>query len=105
MAQFTAYQNPNPATRGQYPCLLDVQANLLDELRTVLIVPLCPSETVSRFTIARLNPVLEIHGSFFTAMTQDMAAMHRNQLGPAVCDLADYRSEIIAAVDFLLAGI
>lgn len=105
MAQFTAYENLNPASRDQFPLLLDIQANLLDELRTVLIVPLCPSETVARFAISRLNPVLKIAGSSYTAMVQDMAGMNRNQLGPAVCDLADYKSDIIAAVDFLLAGI
>ena len=54
MAQFVAYQNPNPASREQFPYLLDIQSNLL---------------------------------------------------GLEFCDLTHYRSEIIAAVDFVLSGI
>lgn len=34
MAQFVAYENPNKATKNAYPYLLDIQSNLLDDLRT-----------------------------------------------------------------------
>lgn len=105
MAQFFAYQNPNPATREQFPCLLDIQSNLLDELRTTIIVPLSPSESVAHITISKLNPTIEIDGDSYTAMVQDMAGMDRRQLGRELCDLTHYRSEIVGAVDFVLSGI
>lgn len=105
MAQFFAYQNPNPATREQFPCLLDIQSNLLHELRTTIIVPLSPSESVADITISKLNPTVEIDGDSYTAMVQDMAGMDRSQLGRELCDLTHYRSEIVSAVDFVLSGI
>ncbi|MDH7944988.1 CcdB family protein [Pseudohongiella sp. SYSU M77423] len=105
MAQFVAYQNPNPNSCEQFPYLLDIQSNLLDDLRTTIVVPLSPSESVANITISKLNPVLDINGNRFTAMVQDMAGIDRKQLGREFCDLALYRSEIIAAVDFVLSGI
>lgn len=105
MVQFVAYENPNPATREQFPCLLDIQNNLLDDLRTTIVVPLSPSASVAQITISRLNPVLDIDGDRFTAMVQDLAGVDRSQLGRKLCDLTHYRAEIIAAVDFVLSGI
>jgi toxin CcdB len=52
-----------------------------------------------------LNPVLVLDGERFTAMTQDIAGIDRNQLGALAFDLSSYHSEIIAAVDFVLSGI
>lgn len=105
MAQFFAYQNLNPASRQQFPYLLDIQSNLLDALRTTIVVPLSPAQRVAGMTMSKLNPVIEINGDRYTAITQDMAGMNRNQLGPEAGDLTLYRSEIIAAVDFVLSGI
>lgn len=105
MPQFFAYQNPNPASREQFPYLLDIQNNLLDDLRTTIVVPLCPSASVAHIAISKLNPVLNIGGDRFTAIVQDMAGVDRRQLGREACDLTHYRAEIITAVDFLLSGI
>ncbi|MEX0902810.1 MAG: CcdB family protein [Pseudohongiellaceae bacterium] len=105
MAQFVAYQNTSPASREQFPYLLDIQSNLLDDLRTTIVVPLSPSEAVAHITISKLNPVLVIDGHRFTAMVQDMAGVDRSQLGRELCNLTHYRAEIVAAVDFVLSGI
>lgn len=105
MAQCCAYQNQNPATRKQFPLLLDIQSDLLDQLRTTVVIPLCPSEAVAHMTISKLNPVLEVNGGAYTAITQDMAGIDRKQLGQAVSDLTAYRADIIAAIDFMLSGI
>ena len=43
MAQFSAYANSNPATRESYPYLLDIQSNLLRDLRTTIVIPLSPA--------------------------------------------------------------
>jgi toxin CcdB len=42
MAQFTVYRNKNPQTRSTVPFLLDIQNDLLDDLETRVVVPLCP---------------------------------------------------------------
>jgi toxin CcdB len=105
MAQFKAYENPNKATRKTYPYLLDIQTNLLDELRTTVVIPLSPSALVGAAAITKLCPVLKIEGKSYVALTQQMAGIDRKILGKEVCDLSRYRSEIVAALDFIISGI
>jgi toxin CcdB len=105
MAQFYAYKNPNPATRAQYPYLLDIQSDLLSELRTTVVIPLTPSKLAAPMSLTRLNPNIVIDGKSFTVMTQEIAGVDRNQLGAQTCNLSPYRSEIISALDFVLSGI
>lgn len=47
MGQFWAYTNPNPATRDSYPFLLEIQSNLLRDLRTTVVIPLTRSKTTN----------------------------------------------------------
>jgi toxin CcdB len=105
MAQFYAYKNPNPATRAQYPYLLDIQSDLLSELRTTVVIPLTPSKLAAPMSLTRLNPNIVIDGKSFTVMTQEIAGIDRNQLGAQAYNLSSYRSEIISALDFVLSGI
>lgn len=105
MAQFYAYKNPNPATRAQYPYLLDIQSDLLSELRTTVVIPLSPSKFAAPMSLTRLNPNIVIDRKSFTVMTQEIAGVDRNQLGAQAYILSSYRSEIISALDFVLSGI
>lgn len=105
MSQFCAYKNPNPATRTQYPYLLDIQSGLLSELRTTIVIPLTPSKMAAQIRLSRLNPTFILDGESFTAMTQDIAGVDRKQLGVQAYDLTSQRADIIAAVDFVLSGI
>jgi len=105
MSQFYTYKNPNPATQAQYPYLLDIQSDLLSALRTTVVIPLAPSKLARPMSLTRLNPDIVIDGKSFTVMTQEIAGMDRNQLGAQAYDLSSYRSEIIAALDFVLSGI
>lgn len=105
MSQFCTYKNPNPATRTQYPYLLDIQSDLLSELRTTIVIPLTTSKIAAQISLSRLNPTFILDGESFTAMTQDIAGVDRKQLGVQAYDLTSQRSDIIAAVDFVLSGI
>ncbi|KAA0876363.1 CcdB family protein [Nitrincola tapanii] len=105
MSQFYAYKNPNPATHAQYPYLLDVQSDLLSELRTTVVIPLTPSNLAASRSLTRLNPTITFEGKSFTLMTQEIAGVDRNQIGAQAYDLSPYRSEIVAAIDFVLSGI
>lgn len=55
MAQFIAYENKNRATKKIYPYLLDIQSNLLDELRTAVVIPLCVSKSLGASPITKLS--------------------------------------------------
>ena len=105
MAQFTAYENPNTATNKTYPYLLDIQSDLLDDLRTTVVIPLCATNLVGKAAITKLCPTLEIKGKRFIGLTQQIAGIDRRSLGKGVCNLSQYRSEIIAALDFIISGI
>ena len=105
MAQFTVYANPNRSTRATYPYLLDIQSDLLDDLRTTVVIPLSPLRLAGKAAISRLCPVLDINGESYVALTQQLAGVDRKILGKAICDLGRYRSDIIAALDFIVSGI
>ena len=105
MNQFDVYQNKNPKTRQAYPYLLDIQSDLLDELRTTVVIPLCETSKMSDQVITKLCPIVEIDGRNYVALTQLLAGINRNQLGKAITNLAAYRSEFVAAIDFVITGI
>lgn len=81
MAQFIAYKNPNIKTKKLYPLLLDIQSNLLEELRTTIVIPLSPSSISSSFAITKLCPQIDIEGKSYIAMTQQIAGVDRPVLG------------------------
>jgi toxin CcdB len=105
MPQFHLYKNANKATQKNYPYLLGIQSNLLSDLRTTVVIPLMPKRLAVNHTISKLNPVIRIKSENFTVMTQNLAGIDRNALGEMVCDLGQYRSEIVSAIDFVLSGI
>ncbi|MCG8312944.1 MAG: CcdB family protein [Pseudomonadales bacterium] len=105
MAQFIAYKNPNSRTKKLYPLLLDIQSNLLDELRTTIVIPLSPSTIAGSSAITKLCPQIDIEGKPYIAMTQQIAGVDRSVLGKEAYDLSGYRSEIIAALNFVISGI
>jgi len=105
MAQFSAYANSNPATRESYPYLLDIQSNLLRDLRTTIVIPLSPAGAAGKAAITTLCPTVEINGKPYIAMTQQLAGVDRKILVDEIADLSAWRSVIIAALDFVISGI
>lgn len=105
MAQFIAYKNPNHRTKKLYPLLLDIQSNLLEELRTTIVIPLSPSSISAPSAITKLCPQIDIEGKLYIALTQQIAGIDRSALGKEAYDLSSYRSEVIAALDFGISGI
>ena len=80
MAQFTAYENPNKTTKKTFPYLLDIQSNLLDDLRTTVVIPLCATSLAGKAAITKLCPILEIEGKHFIGLTQQIAGSTGNLL-------------------------
>ncbi len=105
MGQFCAYKNPNPGSRARYPYLLDIQSDLLSELKTTIVIPLSPAKIAGAMSLSRLNPAFVLGGESFFAITQDISGLDRQHLGAKAYDLSSYRTEIVAAVDFVLSGI
>ena len=105
MPQFTVYRNKNPETLSAAPFLLDIQNDLLRDLDTRVVVPLRPVFVMQGRALKPLMPVFEIEGRHYVMLTPQMAGVPKNDLGAPVTRVDSYRSEIIAAVDFLLTGV
>lgn len=100
MAQFDVYLNPNSLTNDQTPYLLDIQHNILKDLKTRVVIPI--NRRVK--PIKHLNPTLKINGENFTLSTAELAAVPISSLGNYVCSLENDRGMIISAIDFMLTG-
>ncbi|HWT56707.1 MAG TPA: CcdB family protein [Rhizobium sp.] len=82
---------------------IDLQANLLDDLPSRVMVPLHPVQELN-WSISRLNPRFAIEGEIHVMATQRMASIPTAELGPAIADLTDKSDIIIGALDFLFQG-
>lgn len=100
MGQFDVYRNANSASEEEFPYLLDIQADLLGSLSTRVVVPLVRQEK----NIQHLNPIFEINGESVAMLTQELSGIEQSALGEKVWSLKEQRSEIIAALDFLVSG-
>ncbi len=104
MPQFTVYQNKNPQTKKLIPYLLDVQAELLSDLQTCVVVPLTVADKNKDKIISRLTPILTVDGTEYLMLTPQLAGVMRKDLGKSVATLSAARNEIIGAIDFLVTG-
>jgi len=103
MAQFDVYENANPETSPLFPYLLDVQAEILHNLPTRVVVPLLKSSSISK-PIPVLNPVLTILDTEVIMSTPQMVGVHAGVLGAKVFSVKEKRDVIIAALDLLFTG-
>lgn len=103
MAQFDVYENSNPETSHMFPYLLDVQAEMLDNLPTRVVVPLM-SRAAIRKPIPVLNPILEIRQAELIMLTPQLVGIQTTLLRTKVCSVKDRRDIIIAALDLLFTG-
>jgi len=103
VARFDVYRNSNRKSRDRVPLLLDVQASLLDDLATRLVVPLVAAADFGP-AIEKLNPMVRLGNRNYVMATAEMSAVMRKSLGEKVGSLEGQSAEILAAVDFLISG-
>jgi len=105
MPQFTPYKNKHPDTKARIPYLIDVQSNLLGDLETRVVIPVCLSGAVKGKVLTTLTPTIELEGGTYVMLTPQLAGISKKELGQEVASLSAYRATIIAALDFLITGI
>jgi toxin CcdB len=96
-------ENPDDLA-GQMPFLLDVQADLLADLATRVVVPLVRAAAFGR-RAGRLHPTFNVSGQEVVMATHLIAAVRRSSMGAHVASLRDQRDVIIAAIDVLWSGV
>lgn len=84
--------------------VLDVQADLLDNLNTRVVIPLLPRDSAP-LPARGLNPVFEIGARDYVLATQFLSAVALSELGPAIGSLDAHHVEVTRALDLLLQGI
>jgi toxin CcdB len=105
MPQFAVYKNRNEATRGQFPLLLDVQSDLLEPLKTRVVVPLSPAATARARAMQSLTPNITVAGKEYVMVTPQLAGISVRELGTLVDAVPSERGKIIGAIDLLITGI
>jgi toxin CcdB len=101
--QCAVHENPDDAA-GHIPYLIDVQADLLSDLDTRIVVPLIRSASFGR-PASRLHPVFTVAGQRVVMATHLLAAVRRGVLGASVASLLDQRDVIVGAIDVLWSGV
>ena len=101
MARFDVYH----AAGRDGSLMVDVQADILSDLATRVVVPLIRIDQAADNIAPRLKPVIEIDERRFVLSPTDIAAIPFRYLGPPVANIeGEYRDTITAAVDFLFQG-
>lgn len=104
MAQYSIYRNTNPRTRAHFPLLVDVQADLLADLKTRTVVPLANVAVHGIKPIDRLMPILDIDAEQYVMVTPQLAGIPAAMLGESVANVREHRDAIVAALDLLFTG-
>jgi toxin CcdB len=102
MAQFDLFRNPRG---GEYPFLLDIQADILGQLATRVVVPLVTLKGYGVKPLQRLNPIVRIDAKDYVLVFQELAAIPKAALGVVHSSLVAQRTDLIAALDLLLTGV
>lgn len=98
MARFCVYEHKETGN-----LVLDIQANLLNNLNTRVVVPLLPVDEAPTGA-DRLNPVFNIEGEQYVMVTQFLSAVRNAEIGPEITNLYKQDTEIQNALDMLFSG-
>lgn len=105
MAQFDVYHNKNPNSKRVYPYLMDVQVELLDDLKTRVVIPLARAGPSNNRPIQNLTPVITMGKESFLLLTPQLAGIPASDLGRFVVNVSSDREAVVNALDFLFTGI
>lgn len=86
------------------PCVIVIQSDLLDAMRTRVVAPLLPIGQAGP-AMRALNPTVDIDGATYMLMPQLLATLDTQELGEAIGNASDQRDEIVRALDALLSGL
>ena len=101
MARFDVYKYNSKTV----PLVVDVQADLLTDLNSCVVIPLVPEAKAKKEPLPRLKPIIQINGKNYILITTDIGTITRDSLGKRVTNIEDpYRQTITEALDFLFQG-
>lgn len=105
MAQYDVYPNPSPRSRDEVPYLVDVQSDLLADLRTRLVMPLAHTGATLTQAPRRLSPTFVVEGHLLAALPHLSAGIDARQLRKPIASLAAHAADLRDALDAVLSGV
>ena len=101
MARFDVYKYK----RAIPPLVVDVQADILSDIKSRVVIPLYPLQKAGSESQHRLKPVITIHGKNYVLMTTEISAMPLSAFEEIVDNIEKpHRQTITDALDFLFQG-
>ena len=105
MDQFDLYVNTDKDTNKTYPYFVDIQNGLLDTLNSRVVIPLTPVSKSGKSYPDNLCPIVKIKNKNFALLTHQLTSVSVGFLKKKESSLTSSRDDIVAAIDFLVAGI
>jgi toxin CcdB len=105
MARFDVFRNEQAPGNKRFPYLLVVQSDLLEDLRTCVVVPLGRAALVAGKSMDKLMPTLELEGAGWVMYTPELAAIPVAALRQRLTNLHEQSHTILCALDFLFSVI
>ena len=99
MAQYDVYEN-NGKNKNIIPYLLDIQSNILSDLKTRVVIPLGINKPYNKI----VNPKIIVEAQEVIMMTPHLTSVDSSKLSIKVCSLENQRTTIINAIDFMVTG-
>ena len=105
MPQWDVYVNPNPRTRADVPYLVNVQSDLLADLRTRFVVPMVVPTRRLPGLPERMGPVFEIQDQRVLLVPHEAGPVDAGQLKQLVANVRDQSHRLINALDAVISGV
>jgi len=103
MHTFKVHTN-NAQSSAKYPYVIDVQAPILDELSTRMVIPLVSKKLFGDAGMKLLNPEITIKNIEYLILAQQLTAVPKEYLGDVVEGTKVDREKLLSAIDFLITG-
>ncbi|WP_343550943.1 CcdB family protein [Pantoea sp.] len=100
--QYVIYRNTNK--NSDYPYLVDVQSEIIGDLKSRIVIPLLPVSRLKNKQVKRLNPIIQVEGEEFLVMSHEMASIRTSIIGERIMDARAYRQLIKDSIDFIFDG-
>ena len=105
MSQYDVFENPIPRARRAFPFVTVLQSELADTGRERIVAPLVVRTRMPGVVSGRLTPIVKVLGVEHVLLVPHMAPIAITDLRDKKDQLASYRNEIVAALDFLFLGV
>jgi toxin CcdB len=104
MSQFEVFENPITRARRAYPLVAVLQSDLADTGRDRMVAPLAPRTRLPG-SVGRLTPHVTLSKTDYVLLIPSMTAVLAADLRAPRGDIMRYRTEVVAALDYLFLGV